>query len=203
MQQSPYGSPNYLPPTGYSPAPVTAAPVASAGTIAVVLLLARGALPLLFRALGMAGIRPASVGAYDGIRLVLSIAALVAYFIWFARLYGWVRTTRGTTSYSTGLAIGGWFIPFANIALPFLGLNDAYKRTMNGQGSPLVLLWWLGYIVMTLVSTYFSMLATNPSLAASSAEVMNALGWVSTALQVGTYGLWALIVRTLTSRATA
>ncbi len=166
---------------------------------------ARAATPILFRVMGMAGISLGGPMVYEVIRGLLGFVAIILYFVWFARFYGWVRAARGGTSYSTGLAIGGWFIPFANLVYPFLGLNDAWKRSSNGQGNPLIALWWISYLAATFLAVFSSLVASTHGAIVghgpSTGTLLNGLGWLNTLSQVAAYGLWALLVKELTAKA--
>jgi hypothetical protein len=173
------------------------------GTVTVILLALRAALPLVLRGLSLAGVGQGPA-LYEWSRTILGILAIIFYFVWFARFYGWVRAAKGGTTYSTGLAIGGWFIPFGNFVLPALALGDAWKRANDGRGTPLVILWWLAYLGSTVLTVFFSLLS-NPQLHLHIGEglgpVINAAGWVNLAAQVTAYGLWAFIVKQLTDQA--
>jgi hypothetical protein len=174
----------------------------------IIVLAVRAATPVLFYLLGMVGVGLGPPIVYEGIRGVLSFAGVVLYFVWFARVYNWLRAARGGTSFSTGLAIGGWFIPVANLVLPFLGLNDAWKRA-HGSGSPLVLLWWIAYLIATATSVTHSIVFASGSYALPVGQedlyhtMFQVLGWSKLGSQIVAYGLWAHIVREITTRVTS
>ncbi len=198
-----YGVP---PQNAYGPPPGASALVDGIRSIAtptIALLGARAAIPVLFRLLGFAGIRLGSPMIYEGLRGVTGLVAIILYFIWFSRFYGWVRASTGATSYSTGLAIGGWFIPFANFVYPYLAMNDAYRRASNNQGSPLVALWWLSYIGTIVLSIFTSVSQTAHLLPTdrSAMPLYEAIGWMNSLSQIAAYGLWAMLVKELTAKA--
>jgi hypothetical protein len=168
----------------------------------------RAALPALFYVLSMVGIRLGPPVVYDAIEGLLALVGVVLYFVWFARVYRWLRAARGGTSYSTGLAIGGWFIPIGNLVLPFLGLNDAWKRA-HGSSTPLVLLWWVTYLIATVTTVAQSVIFAQGSVALPTGQedlyhaMFEALHWGNLASQIVAYGLWAHIVREITARVTS
>jgi hypothetical protein len=167
---------------------------------------ARAAFPVLGRILGLAGVRALSGDAWEGVRTLLTMAVVVCYFVWFARFYGWVRATRGATQYSTGLAIGSWFIPFANFVMPYIALRDACRRGVGDKNGGLILVWWLSYWAMSLLQTFFQLTSGPNALIRPSSDMIStlmALGWLSTLMQIVTYGLWAFIVREMTRGALA
>lgn len=163
-------------------------------------LAARAAVPALFRLMGMAGIHFGGRALYEGLRGLLSLVAVILYFIWFSRMYAWVRNTRGGTAYSTGFAIGAWFIPFVNFVVPYKALKDASDRTL-GAPSPLVSLWWAGYLSATFLTLFFSMLEGGAvRIDLGGPAVLNGLSWLLTLSQIVGYGTWAKIVKDLSAR---
>lgn len=182
---------------GLGPASPLAAEVKSIGGIAVAALGVRAALPLVFRSLGMAGIHFGSVLVYDGIRGLSTLAAVVAYLFWFSKFYNWVRQARGGTAYSTGYAIGAWFIPFVNFVVPYRALKDGATKTF-GVPVPMVDLWWGAYLTVMFINIFFA--AFDAGLEVGSAGLLNALSWLLTASQVVAYGVWAKLVSELTAR---
>jgi hypothetical protein len=159
--------------------------VAKAAGPALVLLGLRAALPAIYYVL------PLHIPFLSG---GLSLVALIMYFVWFAKLYDWVRANRGGTQYTTGLAIGGWFIPLVNLALPYLALRDAWRRVMSDDGGGLVAGWWAAFVISMLV----------PYLAESVTSLDTAvlIYWGTFLIQITAWGLLALIVQTLTKRVT-
>jgi len=183
---------------GYGPAPFSIEGIVSASKPAMALLAMRAALPLLYRALGAVGLG-FGAAAGDGIKTLLGFAALIAFFVWFARAYAWVRATRGGTQYSTGLAIGGWFIPFANFVLPYLAMRDLWRRAMNDENGHLVVLWWLGYMASTIIAGVFSFMQSGVAIG-GSATVWNLVGWVGTLAQIVGYGMLAYLIQQVSER---
>jgi hypothetical protein len=209
QQPPPYGAPPGAHPGAYPgqqpgygygapQAPVSVDGIVSISKVAIALLGLRAALPVVLRGLGMAGARIGSQGVIDAIRLVATLGAIIVYLIWFARAYGWARVMRGGTQYSTGLAVGGWFIPFANFVLPYLALRDLWRRVMNDAGG-LVALWWAGYVVAFVIQTMYSMAASGVPLGGLGA-IWNAMGWLGTLAQIVGYGLLAMLVQKVTER---
>ncbi|MEZ4312829.1 MAG: DUF4328 domain-containing protein [Polyangiaceae bacterium] len=120
-----------------------------------------------------------------------------------------------------GMAVGGWFIPLANIVFPPLILRDLWKAVRGPEGSAVIFLWWffwLGEIFFRAlyasgfaVYTYGSGASRETMLhfAGESYPLPSALGPVLTwgvsltSLLVGiaAYGLLWLVVRRIRERA--
>jgi hypothetical protein len=180
--------------------------IASAGKIALVFLGIRAALPLIFRFVPL-GAAFSSLETsrlfFDGTRGLVGLVALICYFIWFARLYTWVRATRGGTRFSNAMAIGGWFIPFAQIAIPYMALRDAWRRGANDENGFLVAIWWICYLLAIVLQLFFSAAPQlMPSFGDAAKTVFPILSWSYTLTQIVAWGLLAWFVQVLTARAT-
>jgi hypothetical protein len=102
------------------------------------------------------------VGAATGIMLLLGFVIFVLFVIWLWRAaknneaLGRVGARLGP-----GWAIGGWFIPFANLVIPLLILQDLWRgadsQAPRGdpgwrarRGSALIGWYWAAYLVSFL-----------------------------------------------------
>ncbi len=211
---APYPQNPYAPSAGGQWAPAPAAipadlipSIASAGQTALVFLGIRAALPLVFRfvPLGRAFGDPQTyLLVTDGLRGLLGLIALICYFVWFARVYTWVRATRGGARFSNAMAIGGWFIPFAQFAIPYMALRDAWRRGAGDENGYLVAIWWVCYLIALFLQLFFS---AGPSMLVSLGPAANTvlpiLSWSYTLTQIAAWGLLAWFVQQLTARATA
>ena len=138
---------------------------------------------------------------------LLSLATLLCYLVWFARAYQQIRATRGATRFSTGMAVGGWFIPFVNLVMPYLALRDAVRRGANDERGGLVVLWWTSYLLATLLTTTSKVLQGLPALEEKISQVAGIrvlnLYWTTSfwsefVLHTVAWGSLAVIVRGLT-----
>jgi Domain of unknown function (DUF4328) len=92
------------------------------------------------------------------IQLIAVLAGAVAFIVWFHRAYGNLAPLGiAKPRYARGWAIGGWFVPFANLIIPKQIANDVWragdpdldpgeagwrKRRVAGA----VHLWWATYL---------------------------------------------------------
>jgi hypothetical protein len=194
-------------PLGQPPAGLVES-IASVSKVALAFIGIRLALPIIFRFVPVYRfLPPESAGAImDGVEGLVGLLALIFYFVWFSRIYTFIRVTRGETRYSNGMAIGGWFIPFANFVMPYLALRDAWRRGANDENGFLVAIWWLCYLLAMVMTMFWSVGA--PALAGkidieTSRSVFPALGWLGLLAQVGAWGLLGFFVQNLTARASA
>jgi hypothetical protein len=107
-----------------------------------------------------------AVRAIHTISLLTYLVSTVAFLFWFYRAYrNLIRTGIRDVRFGTGWAVGGWFIPFFNLARPKQVANDIWKGSVSAgtvgtarwrevQLSALVNWWWgvwiLGWVLVSL-----------------------------------------------------
>lgn len=112
------------------------------------LLLVRGLIPAGSWAIGRLGL--GSMGLWqivDWVEIGLSLVIGVMLLVW---LHGVYADRRQQMPFSPGMAVGGWFIPFANFVLPWLIVRGAW-RVYVGAGS-IVGIWWLVWLFETVLT---------------------------------------------------
>jgi hypothetical protein len=104
-----------------------------------------------------------SVAALVGLTLLLTLATIVVFIIWFHRAATNNEVLgRREPRYSPGWAIGSWFIPFANFVIPVLIAQDLWRGSdptavserdgRRGKGSALVGWWWALFLISRLAT---------------------------------------------------
>ena len=87
---------------------------------------------------------------------LLGLVAGAACFIpWFHRAYKNLMTWH-VTRFSSGWAIGGWFVPFANLVLPYLIAKELASLSGPKQATPTkaLHLWWAMVIIAAIGNRY-------------------------------------------------
>jgi hypothetical protein len=111
----------------------------------------------------------------DSLSVTFSVGALIAgliataLFIWWS--YAGHRSDRTLTKHPHWWVVGGWFIPMANLYLPFAGINDTYKGTFRKRELPPGSLTWL----MSLCGVLYVTAAALSSAANTKATEVFAL----------------------------
>ena len=84
----------------------------------------------------------------DGVRGLMFLAAFVLFIlmiIWSNQAYKAThRFTASGTRWSSGWAVGGWFIPFANLVIPKMVINEIDRISNPATGGPPVMERWKG-----------------------------------------------------------
>lgn len=85
--------------------------------------------------------------------LVAYIAAAVLVIVWFYRARKNVDAfPEAQPGMRAGWAIGGWFIPFANLVIPYRVMADTARGSLARSRTPaLVGIWWAAFLVYSLV----------------------------------------------------
>jgi eukaryotic-like serine/threonine-protein kinase len=104
-----------------------------------------------------------SVLLYAGASLVAAVpgvALVVVFLTWLHRVHLQLTALRGPGAlrFGSGLAVGGWFIPFANFVLPLLEVRDLFRASAPGADAdagdrpPAMLwVWWAALLVLPVV----------------------------------------------------
>ncbi|MFF3209608.1 DUF4328 domain-containing protein [Streptomyces sp. NPDC002886] len=109
--------------------------------------------------------------------VVLYLATAVVFIVWFHRVRsnGQVFRPDGFTQ-SAGWAIGGWFVPLANLFFPYRTARETWNASTQYapdgtyrqvSGAPVVA-WWLAFVV----STVLDRVSSRQYLAAETHEAL-------------------------------
>jgi len=126
-------------------------------------------------------------GAIAALKVLTLIPTMVLWLVWLHRAYANLRLVGSRQSkFTAGASIGFWFIPFANLFLPYQITADLWLRSdarnveasLAGRGAPALLgWWWVGYIIARLLDRSYFSLAENlnsveQQLAAATAGIL-------------------------------
>ncbi len=159
------------------------------GRVAMALFGFNAVLPLLSRLLSAIGV---SLGrAYGPVQGLTTFVGVIFFLVWLHRVTAALRQAQGATRFSPGWAVGGWFIPLAQLVLPFLSMKDVWDRTVKQNGW-VVALWW---------TTYVLTIAINGGIA-RVLPFLPGIGYLMTAIVVTAFGSWAFMLFTVSEHAT-
>jgi hypothetical protein len=107
----------------------------------------------------------ALVGSIHGIE---SLATMVIFVMWIYRANKNARRLGAVgMKFGPGWAAGWYFIPIANLFVPYLAMREIWKASANpwnwtAQRSGWILpCWWLLFVVSTLANTFSNMVWQN------------------------------------------
>ncbi|MFC7544815.1 DUF4328 domain-containing protein [Plantactinospora sp. GCM10030261] len=81
--------------------------------------------------------------------LACTLAAATLVIIWFYRARKNIEAfPEATPGMGAGWAIGGWFIPFANLVIPCRVMIQIARGSLGRAGAPaLIGVWWAGWVI--------------------------------------------------------
>lgn len=99
----------------------------------------------------------ALVGVVAILHVLCFIACAIAFIVWMHRAYANLDAFGATgRAYSRGWTIGAWFIPFANLWLPYKVMQEIWQLSEPaGDETPMVApigAWWGAYVAMSILS---------------------------------------------------
>lgn len=125
--------------------------------------------------------------AVRGLESVVRFAGWIFFAVWVYRATQAVRASGQSTTYSPGMAVGGWFIPLAFFVIPFIAVRDVCRRTLAPEQQWLVPVWWVCYWLSTVFTSLEQVIwRVMPHVPG--------IGYLPLVLELGAYGLWAAIM---------
>ncbi|MFJ4183728.1 DUF4328 domain-containing protein [Kitasatospora sp. NPDC089509] len=121
----------------------------SLAVAAQVLIAAQTALQVVLAAAG--GIRTELFRQCAPLNAPLFIGAVVVFLCWFRRCrLNAERFAPRTHKYSTGFAVGAWFIPGAMWWIPRQVALDIWRASPSAGGAWLIDAWWVAFLAKTV-----------------------------------------------------
>lgn len=98
-------------------------------------------------------------GLFSFLAIIAMILSAVTFIMWFRRAYYNLHQKVTGLSYTDGWAASSWFIPLANLFVPYAIMRDLYTRTnvlLEQSDSPKlrlsnVKIWWGLWIISGIV----------------------------------------------------
>jgi hypothetical protein len=149
------------------------------------------------------------VNGFASFYFLLFIAIAVLWMIWMYRAAANVRLfRRARQRFSPGFAIGGWFIPFANLLIPGMQMYDIDKGSgppagpgaAPPRGSGRLVLWWVVFVAAEL-GAGFGQTSVKPGrlYLTSDFDWRNAVFVAAMVAAVVAAALAVLVVRAITA----
>ena len=141
-----------------------------------------------------------------GFENIVTVVAMITFLVWIHRVFVAIRQSGGTTSWSPGWAVGGWFVPLANAVIPWLTVRDALRSL--GQPTVLAGAWWITWLLvipMTMLQAFSRQLLIVPELMSALRDVpidqfydlVHTIFWPHFLLDTATWVLLLVIVSTV------
>ena len=153
---------------------------------------------------------PGFVAASPGYALV-ALLVLLAFVVAGGLFLRWTYLTAANARafgaeglrYGPGLAVGSYFLPIANLALPLQSLRDVWKASVEPRDweivavPPLLGFWWFFWLTSNIAGIAAYRLESDETL--GTVEAVEMLTMVSDGLTAAASLLLILVVRRLTA----
>ena len=121
------------------------------------------------------GVALLSVGVY--------IATIVFFLMWIYRANENLGAFGTSSTYSSGWAIGSWFIPFASLVIPYRATKELWNKSVPNTGnmfsdlSPPAFfpIWWTFWLLSNFASNAYLRLSFNEQLSTETDAMLGAL----------------------------
>jgi Domain of unknown function (DUF4328) len=144
-----------------------------------------------------------------GFMLLMFVPTAIAWLLWQYRAHANLRALGAANlSYSPGWAVGWWFIPFANIVMPYLTVRELWKASdpeagaieWRARGGAAILgFWWTGRLAMQALWQIGSVIGTDSPIVSTTTS-SSALLLAGNLVLVAWAGLAIYLVRGVEAR---
>ena len=124
--------------------------------------------------------------------LIIYLATVVFFLIWLYRAYNNLRAFSGRSlNYSPGWAVGSFFIPFANLVIPYRAVKEVWQKSgppdeaFLSEPSPPAWFptWWTFWLLASFAGNLSMRVSFNENVSESTATMVsiaaNALSMVA------------------------
>ncbi|MCH8273531.1 MAG: DUF4328 domain-containing protein [Armatimonadetes bacterium] len=152
------------------------------------------------------------VGGFAMVQLLIVLVTVVLFFIWFYRAYYNLAALRVSgRKYAAGWAVGWWFIPIANLILPYNIAKEIWQASdpqdlapegnawRRNSVTPLLGVWWLVWIVSHFADSGYLM-ATVAAVTIEEMIAASNIGTVTDVIDMLSALLALSVVRAITAR---
>jgi hypothetical protein len=141
---------------------------------------------------------------------LVAIPTIVMWLVWQYRAHANLPALGAMNlRHRPGWAVGWWFIPVANAAMPYLTMRELHKASDPGAGaidwkakrtSPLLWLWWGGWLSGIVLNSIAAVYAAGPSPSLEGLITSEQFTIAGALVNVATAILAVLLVRTIDRR---
>jgi uncharacterized protein DUF4328 len=115
--------------------------------------------------------------------IIISLATVVLFLMWLYRAYGNLRAFDPSRliNYSPIFAVGSFFIPFANLVVPYRAVEEVWQKSVPPHEPPLSKpgtpawfpLWWLFWLLSSFVNNISMRTSFDENVAHTTATTIS------------------------------
>ncbi|PYS70839.1 MAG: hypothetical protein DMF69_12330 [Acidobacteria bacterium] len=122
-----------------------------------------------------------AVGLLELSRLLVHLSTIVTFLIWLYRSYRNLASFGYSSRYSLGMAVGSFFIPFANLIIPYQIIKELWQKSVPENEAALgpssvpswFPLWWFFWLVANFVGNGFRKINGSEAVSLSTLIVVS------------------------------
>ena len=137
------------------------------------------------------------------IEVVVYIATIVVFLMWLYRSYENLPSfgvRRNTLKYSSGWAVGSFFVPFVSLVIPYRAVKELWNKSVPNSGNlfsdlgppGFFPLWWAAWLISNFANQTYLRLSWQNEL---SIEASALFGIVTSILDIAAAVLAIMVVR--------
>ena len=117
------------------------------------------------------------------LELIIYLATVVFFLTWLYRAADNLRAFQRSRpfEYTPGWAVGSWFIPFANLVVPYRAVKEVWQKSgrpdealLSEPGPPAFFgLWWTFWLLSSFVSNASMRLSFDESVPVQNATIVS------------------------------
>lgn len=117
------------------------------------------------------------------LEVIIYLATVVFFLMWLYRVYGNLRAFNpgARLEYSRGWALGSFFIPFANLIVPYRAVKEAWQKSgppdealLSAPSPPAYFpIWWLFWLLASFAGNISLRASLNENVSESTATIIS------------------------------
>lgn len=134
------------------------------------------------------------------VSIATALLRYVPFLMWIYRANANCHGMATGLKYSSGMAAGCFFIPFANLVYPCMVMQEIWKVSANPphwqteRNSILVGFWWAFYLICVIVGVVVMYFPKAVKGTVSPAVMLNSIGWTMISLEMAKIILYAITI---------
>ena len=136
---------------------------------------------------------------------LIYLISVVTICMWIYRAHDNLRAAGFELEYTPGWSVGWYFIPFANLIMPFKVMKEQWNTTFSNGDSytseapSIITIWWVSYVVGNIFEAVAEHLTRRSIYAGSGNTIGIFLGMGSTVLTIVSAGCLLTLIRQITA----
>lgn len=123
------------------------------------------------------------------VQILIYLVTVVVFLMWLYRAHENLASfgiQSHQLQYSSGWAVGSFFVPFANLVIPYRAITELWQKSVPNSASMLSALsppaffslWWLFWIISNIAHQIYFRLSLREEVVTDAVEIIGAVAGV-------------------------